>query len=72
MQRNGEGCAGEEEDDGGQVLGVGVEGLCEEGAEGAGVAEEGGRSGRVEEAEGGVGGHGGEVEGGGGEIDGED
>ena len=42
MQRNGEGCTREEQDDGGQVLGVEVEGLNEEGAEGAGVAEEGG------------------------------
>ena len=32
-QRKGEGCAREEQGDGGEVLGVEVEGLCEEGAE---------------------------------------
>jgi hypothetical protein len=69
MQRNGEGCAREEQGDGGEVLGV--DGVCEEGAEGAGVAEEG-IADVLEEAECGVGGRGGEVEGGGGEVDGED
>ena len=67
-----DGCAREEQGDGGEVLGVEVEGLCEEGAEGAGITEEGGIADVLEEAEGGVGGHGGKVEGGRGEVDGED